>query len=1136
MHTYRRLLAVVTLISSSLTVSSTYAAARCENPAAGIMSIQGAIEWKTDDAAHWLPVETNTVFCWGDTLTVRANSRAVVRLYEEQTNVQLSQGSTLVFTAPAQGFSLLELLKGAGHFISRTSHALKVKTPFVNASVEGTEFLIKVDEAQTLIAVSEGRVNASNEAGQLALRGGQSALAAAGAAPVFHTLVDPLEAVQWTLYYPPVFDFKPEDFIALPEAARSAVVASVNANRLGDLNTALALLEQDLSAMNDARFSLYRATLLLNVGRIEEAQQDIERALAVQPEQSEAWALRAVIAVTQNRNEPALNFATKAVSLAPNSAAARIALSYAYQARFNLDAALVAMQEAVRHEPGNALAWSRLAEVWLMHGKLDEALRAAQTATQLQPASPQAKTVLGFAHLLQGKPAAARSAFEDAIHLDQAAPLPRLGLGLVHIRQGQLATGRTQIEIATSLEPRNSLLRSYVGKAYYEEKRDKLAGEQFALAKELDPKDPTPWFYNALLLQAQNLPGAALGDLQKSVELNDNRAVYRSRLLLDDDLAARGASQARIYKALSFESLGQSLAAQSLSVDPSNAAAHRFLAESYLGKPRYENARASEFFQYDLLRPVRAEVLPPKISETNLASLNEGARFGAGFNEYSGLFSRDGARFTAQLLRGSDATQGHDVAVGGALANSALSMGKSYYETEGFREGAKIRHDLYNVFLQSNLTSTLSAQFEYRKRETTQGELVQNIDAEGDFNKVTQGLSQWSTRLGMHWILAPNQDIIFSAIHYDKGIDYSHTEPSSVNEEGDFEPSYINKQGDFEKGFDLQVQHLFHSKYLSTVSGVGRYNARVTSTRSTIFDSGNGPQYPSRDYTYRSEAHNVYAYGNFAPSPAWILTMGLASDSIEDSVLNIDQLSPKLGLRAHFTPQLQLRFAAFRTTKRRYSTNQTLEPTQIAGFNQFFDDYNGAEADVTGLGLDWSFSRVWIFGVEYSARSVTIPKPEYFRRQLFIATEQSELLHRVYAYWLPLRSMSVSASFDVERLKHDAPDGPLVRTKTLPLSISYFYASGLSLSARASYLRQHVAVYNYIDDSVGFKNQTFSVLDMVTTYRFAHQRGVLSMEINNLFDRAIHFQDLNRFNADVFNASPRYLPHRNVLIRATLNL
>jgi hypothetical protein len=46
-----------------------------------------------------------------------------------------------------------------------------------------------------------------------------------------------------------------------------------------------------------------------------------------------------------------------------------------------------------------------------------------------------------------------------------------------------------------------------------------------------------------------------LQDLQKSIELNDNRAVFRSRLLLDQDLAARSASLGRIYNDLGFQQL-----------------------------------------------------------------------------------------------------------------------------------------------------------------------------------------------------------------------------------------------------------------------------------------------------------------------------------------------------------------------------------------------------------------------------------------------------------------------------------------------------------------------------------------------------------------------------------------------------
>ena len=65
------------------------------------------------------------------------------------------------------------------------------------------------------------------------------------------------------------------------------------------------------------------------------------------------------------------------------------------------------------------------------------------------------------------------------------------------------------------------------------------------MAKGLDPLDPTPYFYDAIRKQTVNRPVEALEDMQTSITLNDNRAVYRSRLLLDEDLAARSASLAQ---------------------------------------------------------------------------------------------------------------------------------------------------------------------------------------------------------------------------------------------------------------------------------------------------------------------------------------------------------------------------------------------------------------------------------------------------------------------------------------------------------------------------------------------------------------------------------------------------------------
>ena len=68
------------------------------------------------------------------------------------------------------------------------------------------------------------------------------------------------------------------------------------------------------------------------MGRVDEASTDIERALSLNPNDSDAFALQSIIAVVQNEKEKALNVAQQAVAAAPNSAAALIALSYAQQA------------------------------------------------------------------------------------------------------------------------------------------------------------------------------------------------------------------------------------------------------------------------------------------------------------------------------------------------------------------------------------------------------------------------------------------------------------------------------------------------------------------------------------------------------------------------------------------------------------------------------------------------------------------------------------------------------------------------------------------------------------------------------------------------------------------------------------
>ena len=56
-----------------------------------------------------------------------------------------------------------------------------------------------------------------------------------------------------------------------------------------------------------------------------------------------------------------------------------------------------------------------------------------------------------------------------------------------------------------------------------------LADKDFARAQQLDPADPTAWLYSALHKHQTYRLNVAVRDLERSVELNDNRSVFRSR-------------------------------------------------------------------------------------------------------------------------------------------------------------------------------------------------------------------------------------------------------------------------------------------------------------------------------------------------------------------------------------------------------------------------------------------------------------------------------------------------------------------------------------------------------------------------------------------------------------------------------
>src|SRR5207248_2703982 len=163
----------------------------------------------------------------------------------------------------------------------------------------------------------------------------------------------------------------------------------------------------------------------------------------------------------------------------------------------------------------------------------------------------------------------------------------------------------------------------------------KRAGKELILAEKLDANDPTPWLYSALLKQQQNRINEAIGDLEKSEALNDNRSIYRSRLLLDQDRAVRSANLAAIYRDAGMFDWSVHEASRAVSYDYANYSAHLFLANSYneLRDPnlinlRYETPSEAEYLLANLLAPVGAGTLSPTIAQQEYSKLFELDRFG----------------------------------------------------------------------------------------------------------------------------------------------------------------------------------------------------------------------------------------------------------------------------------------------------------------------------------------------------------------------------------------------------------------------------------------------------------------------------------------------------------------------------
>ena len=258
-----------------------------------------------------------------------------------------------------------------------------------------------------------------------------------------------------------------------------------------------------------------------------------------------------------------------------------------------------------------------------------------------------------------------------------------------------------------------------------------------------------------------------------------------------------------------------------------------------------------------------------------------------------------------------------------------------------------------------------------------------------------------------------------------------------------------------------------------------------------------------------------------------MFTLGVSFDAVtgDFGLKDQHQPNPKVGVTWNPFSGTTIRAAAFKVLKRTLATNQTLEPTQVAGFNEFFDDSNLTSSWRYGGAIDQKFTKELFGGIEFSKRDLTVP----------LTTNQEvdwrERLARTYLFWTPSPSLALRAEYQFENFRRDnffVSAMKRLDTHRVPLAINFFQNSGLSAFLAATYYNQDGKFLNFSTGPQSGRDDFWTV-DAGVRYRLPNRYGFISVGATNLFDKKFKY-----FETDLNN--PTIQPKRVFFARITLAL
>ena len=332
-------------------------------------------------------------------------------------------------------------------------------------------------------------------------------------------------------------------------------------------------LKEEEERQSKAGFFINRASAAFQQGHAEEARENYEQALALQP------------------HDPKLHY-NLAIALSKSNAADEQR----------------ELRKAIELDPNFFEAHSQLGSSLLSAGRLAEAEHEFRVAEGLDPSSPEALNNLGTVFGREGKNEDAEKLFQRAIAADPGAPLGFVNLGLTLAAQKKYDDAQQQLHAALKLDPKNIGALNALGMVEDKTGHKEESVATFRELVKLEPNSADAHLQLGIALADASNLDAALIEFSNAIRLapdsslayyNEGRAFYGLHRLDDAHRALESAVKVSPNYVDALLLLGvlehsspyaTELFRRVIALDPGNTEARLYLGRNLLQEGKHEDA------------------------------------------------------------------------------------------------------------------------------------------------------------------------------------------------------------------------------------------------------------------------------------------------------------------------------------------------------------------------------------------------------------------------------------------------------------------------------------------------------------------------------------------------------------------